>query len=170
MCCGEFISSFAACLGKIGHTMGNDSSLAQPHWQMGLIEIAEFPAAPFYEIQEGYCLVPQPDRVWIAVVRSELKRAGHTAMQTLVPSSHSPRPETRTVSRFPFLWHNGDSLHANEASARANKESSRPWILRRRSIRTSFDGSSPIRRRHGSPGVHRAQSDSLCPVSSARQW
>src|SRR5260370_39743331 len=48
MCYGEFISSFAACLGKIGHTMRGDSSGTrageQPNLigQMGLIEIAKF--------------------------------------------------------------------------------------------------------------------------------
>jgi hypothetical protein len=48
MCYGEFISSFAACLGKIGHTMRGDSSGARAGEernlisQMGLIEIAEF--------------------------------------------------------------------------------------------------------------------------------
>ena len=48
MCYGEFISSFAACLGKIGHTMRGDSSWTRagekPNLigQMGLIEIAEF--------------------------------------------------------------------------------------------------------------------------------
>ena len=45
---GEFISSFAACLGKIGHTMRGDSSWTRAGEQrnlisqMGLIEIAEF--------------------------------------------------------------------------------------------------------------------------------
>jgi hypothetical protein len=48
MCYGEFISSFAACLGKIGHTMRGDSSWTRAGeqrnlvGQMGLIEIAEF--------------------------------------------------------------------------------------------------------------------------------
>jgi hypothetical protein len=48
MCYGEFISSFAACLGKIGHTMRGDSSRTRAGeqrnliGQMGLIEIAEF--------------------------------------------------------------------------------------------------------------------------------
>jgi hypothetical protein len=48
MCYGEFISSFAACLGKIGHTMRGDSPWTRAGeqrnliGQMGLIEIAEF--------------------------------------------------------------------------------------------------------------------------------
>jgi len=48
MCYGEFMSSFAACLGKIGHTMRRDSSGTRAGeqrnliGQMGLIEIAEF--------------------------------------------------------------------------------------------------------------------------------
>src|ERR1700674_1969356 len=48
MCYGEFISSFAASLGKIGHTMRGDSSGTRAGeqrnliGQMSLIEIAEF--------------------------------------------------------------------------------------------------------------------------------
>ena len=48
MCYREFMSSFAACLGKIGHTMRGDSSWTRAGeqrnlvGQMGLIEIAEF--------------------------------------------------------------------------------------------------------------------------------
>jgi hypothetical protein len=48
MCHGEFISSFAACLGEIGHTMRGDSSWTRAGeqrnliGQMSLIEIAEF--------------------------------------------------------------------------------------------------------------------------------
>jgi hypothetical protein len=48
MCYGEFISSFAARLGKIGHTMRGDSSGTRAGeqsnlvGQMGLIEITEF--------------------------------------------------------------------------------------------------------------------------------
>jgi len=64
MCYGEFISSFTACLGKIGHTMGSDSSGLVPVSKATSLangsdqKIAEFLAAPFYEIQEGSCLVP----------------------------------------------------------------------------------------------------------------